>query len=220
MFNPRQVSMGNKVYKLHIKHDAKKTSINIPPDHSIYQLKGNIHSEFGLKPDHQILFCNGKLMDVSDYMTIKQAKIPNGSKIICTKLSTTSAARPSSSGGSQMSLEIDETLKKLDHMEQKANDLELSVRNIDKRRRKLNNEEVPLFHGGDRAGDYKKLKVECGKTGEQLMQLLESLDQMEFTEGQTEQRARRKKVATKLNTVLDKNDKIIEKLTLAIKSAS
>eukprot|EP00090_Calanus_glacialis_P001422 TRINITY_DN11013_c0_g1_i5.p1 TRINITY_DN11013_c0_g1~~TRINITY_DN11013_c0_g1_i5.p1 ORF type:complete len:215 (-),score=61.56 TRINITY_DN11013_c0_g1_i5:46-690(-) len=214
MFTPRQVSMGNKVYKLHIKHDAKKTSINIPPDHSIYQLKENIHSEFKVKPDHQILFCNGKLMDVSDYITIKQAKIPNGSKIICTKLSSKSPPPP------QISLEIDETLKRLDHMEQKATNLELNVQNIDKERRKLNNEEVPLFHGGDRAGDYKKLKVECGKTGEQLMQLLESLDQMECTEGQIEQRRRRKQVATKLNTVLDRNDKIIEKLSLAIKSAS
>eukprot|EP00090_Calanus_glacialis_P001418 TRINITY_DN11013_c0_g1_i1.p1 TRINITY_DN11013_c0_g1~~TRINITY_DN11013_c0_g1_i1.p1 ORF type:complete len:120 (-),score=35.85 TRINITY_DN11013_c0_g1_i1:46-360(-) len=104
-------------------------------------------------------------------------------------------------------------------MEQKATNLELNVQNIDKEMRKLNNEEVPLFHG-DRASDYKKLKVECGKTGEQLMQLLESLDQMECTEGQIEQRRRRKQVATKLNTVLDRNDKIIEKLSLAIKSAS
>jgi len=222
MFTPRQVSMGNKVYKLHIKHDAKKTSINIPPDHSIHQLKENIHSEFKVKPEHQILFCNGKLMDVSDFSTIKQAKIPNGSKIICTKLSTKSPppSSPSpSSKGSQMSLEIDETLKKLDQMEQKANDLELNVKNIDKERRKLKNEDVPLFHG-DRAGDYKKLKVECGKTGEELMQLLESLDQLVCTEGQTDQRTRRKQVATKLNTVLDSNDKVIEKLTLAIKSAS
>jgi len=220
MFTPRQISMGNKVYKLHIKHDAKKSSINIPPDHSIYQLKENIHSEFKVKPEHQILFCNGKLMDFSDYMTIKQAKIPNGSKIICTKLSKNSPPTPSpSSKGSQMSLEVDETLAKLDHMEQKANDLELKVQNIDKERRKLSNEDVPLFHG-DRAGDYKKLKVECGKTGEELMQLLESLDQVVCTEGQADQRVRRKQVATKLNMVLDKNDKVIEKLSLAIKSAS
>jgi len=219
MFTPRQVSMGNKVYKLHIKHDAKKTSISIPPDHSIYQLKENIHSEFKVKPEHQILFCNGKLMDVSsDFITIKQAKIPNGSKIICTKLSTKSPPT-SPYSGSGISPEIDETLQKLDDMEQKANDLELNVQNIDKERRKLTNEDVPLFHS-DRAGDYKKLKVKCGKNGEELMQLLESLDQVVCTEGQTEQRTRRKQVATRLNTVLDRNDKVIEKLSRAIKSAS
>ena len=41
---------------------------------------------------------------------------------------------------------------------------------------------------------------------------------MTFAEGQTEHRARRKQVATKLNYVLDQNDKIIEKLTKAIEN--
>jgi len=215
MFTPRQVSMGNKVYKLHIKHDAKKSSINLPPDHSIYQLKESIYSEFKVKPDQQILFCNGKLLDVSDYMTLKQAKIPNGSKINCTKLSY-NVTKPMSIED----VEVDQTLQKLEQVAKKANDLELSVLNLDKERRKLSNEEVPLFHEGDRAGDFKKLKVDCKKNGEQLMQLLESLDQMVFSEGQAEHRAMRKQVATLLNTALDKNDKIIEKLSSAINIVS
>jgi len=207
--------MGNKVYKLHIKHDAKKSSINLPPDHSIYQLKESIYSEFKVKPDQQILFCNGKLLDVSDYMTLKQAKIPNGSKINCTKLSY-NVTKPMSIED----VEVDQTLQKLEQVAKKANDLELSVLNLDKERRKLSNEEVPLFHEGDRAGDLKKLKVDCKKNGEQLMQLLESLDQMVFSEGQAEHRAMRKQVATLLNTALDKNDKIIEKLSSAINIVS
>jgi len=216
MFTPRQVSMGNKVYKLHIKHDAKKSTINIPPDHSIQQLKECIQNQFNVKPEKQILFCNGKLMNVSDHKTIKQAKIPNGSKIICTKVSS-SVTNLSISDDSEMVIEVDETLKKLENIEKKANALEISVLNLDKERRRILNEEVPLFHG-DQTDDLKKLKLECGKNGEQLMQLLETLDQITVTEDQTEHRAKRKQVATKLNSVLDRNDKIIEKLTSSIKN--
>jgi len=79
-----------------------------------------------------------------------------------------------------------------------------------KKRRRLKHKEVPLFHG-DKAGDLKKLKLECGKNGEKLMQLLETLDQITFSEGQVEQRAKRKQVVTKINSVLDKNDKILER---------
>ena len=220
MFTPRQVLMGNKVYKLHIKHDAKKSSINLPPDHSIYQLKESIYSEFKVKPDQQILFCNGKLLDVSDYMTLKQAKIPNGSKINCIIKSKINLSYNVTQPMSVEDVEVDQTLQKLEQVVKKANDLELSVINLDKERRKLSNEEVPLFHEGDRAGDFKKLKIDCKKNGEQLMQLLESVDQMVFSEGQAEHRAKRKQVATLLNTVLDKNDKIIEKLSSAIKNVS
>lgn len=216
MFTPRQVSMGNKVYKLHIKHDAKKTTINIPPDHSIHQLKECIRSEFYVKPEKQILFCNGKLLDVSDNSTLKQAKIPNGSKIICTKLSA-SAANLSIYEDSEMEVKVDETLQKLVEMEKNANDLEISVQRLDKERRRVQNEEIPLFHA-DQTANLKKLKIDCGKNGEQLMQILETLDQMEFSEGQTEHRAKRKQVATKLNSVLDRNDKVIEKLSSAIKN--
>jgi hypothetical protein len=60
------------VYQLHIKHDAKKTSINIPSDNSIYQLKENIHSQIKMKPEEPILFCNGKLVEDSDYMTFNK----------------------------------------------------------------------------------------------------------------------------------------------------
>lgn len=220
MFTPRQVTMGNKVYKLHVKHDAKKTSINLPPDYSIHQLKEKICEELKVPMEEQVLHCNGKLLDVSDFMTLKQAKIPNGSKLICTKVNRgdRSAYKPMS----VEDVEVDEALVKLETIEKKTNDLEKCVINVDKQRRKVyNEEEVPLFHANlDKAADYKKLKLECGKNGEQLMQLLESLDQFMFSESQAEHRAKRKQVATLLNAVLDKNDKIMEKLVTAIKSAS
>jgi len=216
MFTPRQVTMGNKVYKLHVKHDAKKTSFDLSPDYSIHQLKEKICDELKVPMEEQVLHCNGKLLDVSDFLTLKQAKIPNGSKLICTKVNR-GAYKPMS----VEDVEVDEALVKLENIEKKTNDLEKCVINVDKQRRKVNSEEVPLFHANlDKAADYKKLKLECGKNGEQLMQLLESLDQFMFSETQSEHRAKRKQVATLLNAVLDKNDKIIEKLVAAIKSVS
>jgi len=205
MFTPRQVSMGNKVYKLHIKHDAKKASINIPPDHSILQLKEAICSEFKVAPEQQNLICNGKPMEVSDLQTLKQAKIPNGSRIICFRQNPI-VQQPEK-------VDLDETMSKLTSIEVKANDLEQNLKLVDKERKKLESEDAPLFHG-DKTADYKKLKLECGKNGEQLMRLLESLDMIILEEGQTVHRTKRKEVATKLNTILDKNDKMLDKLKI------
>jgi len=215
MFTPRQVSVGNKVYQLHIKHEAKKATIDINPDRSIHQLKEQIQSQFDVKPDEQSLLCNGKVLDVSDNVTLKQAKIPNGSKISCSKVKTSKAIRSSQDSSK---IGINETLKKLESIEEKADSLEKGVHALDKKRKKLKHSEVPLFHG-DQTGDLKRLKLDCGKNGELLMQLLESVDQMSLSEGQAEERGKRKQVATKINAVLDKNDKIIEKLSLAIKKA-
>jgi len=212
MFTPRQVSMGNKVYKLHVRHDALKTSISVPPDYSILQLKEKIYAETKVPPGDQILHCNGKLLDVSDLVTLKQAKIPNGSKINCSRVN-----RPVNKPLSVEDVEVDELLQKLEHIEKRSNDLEKCVSAVDKERKRLTNEELPLFHTeSDKVTGFKKLKLECGKNGEQLMQLLEGLDQLVFTETQAEHRAKRKQVATMLNSVLDKNDKIIDRLSQAI----
>jgi hypothetical protein len=215
MSNKRQGSMSTKVYKLDIKHDTKKSTIHIPMEHSIYQLKEIIQSQFNVKPEEQTLFCNGKLVGDSDYMTLKQAKITNGSKITCNKIAS-SVGNPSTQAKSVIVIEVDETLKKLENIVKNASVVIKSVHNLEKERRRLQNDEYPPTQGGSTA-DFKRLKFECGKNGEQLIRLLETLDQMTFSEGQTEHRAKRKQVATKLNYVLDQNDKIIEKLTSAIK---
>jgi len=208
--------MGNKVYKLHVRHETVKSSISLPPDYSVLQLKEKIFEETKVPPDDQILYCNGKLLDVSDLVTLKQAKIPNGSKLNCIKANRT-VTKPLS----VEDVEVDETLVKLEHIENKSNELEKCVLAVDKERRKLNEEEIPLFHSSlDKVSGFKKLKLECGKNGEQLMQLLESLDQLQFSESQGEHRVRRKKMATLLNSILDKNDKIVDKLTSAINNCA
>jgi len=134
MFTPRQVSTGNKVYKIHIKHEAKKTTVTIPPDYSILQMKEQIQSQFNVKPDEQILLCNGKLLDVSDNVTLKQAKISNGSKISCKKVNNTKA-NVSSPEISEEVIKVDETLKKLESIEKNANTLEADVVVLDKKKK-------------------------------------------------------------------------------------
>jgi hypothetical protein len=209
MSHRRQI---NKAYKLDVKYEAKKACIKIPPDHSIHQLKAMIHSQFNLKPEEQSLLCNGKPLCAGDNITLKKAKIPNGSKIIVHRVPLP-AGKNSTTG--ETAVIVDETLKKLENIVKSASGVIKSVHKLEKERRRLQNEE-DLPTQGDPAADYKRLKFECGKNGEELIRLLESLDQMTFAEGQTEHRARRKQVATKLNYVLDQNDKIIEKLTLSI----
>jgi len=208
--------MGNKVYKLHVRHETVKASISLPPDFSVLQLKEKVYAETKVPPEDQLLYCNGKLLDVSDLVTLKQAKIPNGSKINCIRRVSKTVTKPLT----VEDVEVDEALVKLEHIENKSKELEKCVSAVDKERRKLKDEEIPLFHSSlDKVTGYKKLKLECGKNGEQLMQLLESLDQLQFSESQGEHRAKRKLMATLLNSVLDRNDKIVEKLTSAINNS-
>ena len=58
--------------------------------------------------------------------------------------------------------------------------------------------------------DFRKLKLESKKVGEELMRLLESLDSLECND--QAQRSKRKQLATKINSILDKNDKLGNKL--------
>ena len=176
-----------------------KSSISLPPDYSVLQLKEKICEETNVPPDEQILYCNGMMLGVSDLVTLKQARIPNGSKIKCIKVNRTVTNKQLS----VEDVEMDESLVKLENIENKTNELEKCVLAVDKERRELNEE-------------FKKLRLECGKNGEQLMNLLESLDQLHFRESQGEQRFKRKNLATLLNSILDKNDKIVDKLTSAI----
>ena len=216
MFTPRQVSMGNKVYKLHIKHDTKKIVLTLPPDYSIQQLKENIFDEFKVKPDDQFLVCNGKPMEANNLMTLKQAKIPNGSKIICTKQTKQKQEETGLEDEPEKSDNMHDVLKK---MLEEAESLESKVEKVEKERKRLLREPVPLFQG-DPSANYKQLRKNCGVHGELLMRLLEQMDGLQMPEGETELRSQRKEVATKLNHVLDKNDQLIEKLADAIKWAT
>jgi len=172
--------MGNKIFKVHVKYAGTNFEVELSPDTSIYELKEKIQTKFHIKPKAQLLFCNGKLLEVEDHKTIKQARIPNGSKILCTVLT---------------SQQVDPVIDVLDKIDKCAEDVESHLDSLISKRRELISEEAP---------EYKKLNMESKKCGEDLMKLFESLDTIECSE--TAHRTRRKQVATKINAILDKND--------------
>ena len=171
--------------QVHVKYSARSVEVCLTPDSPVHQLKEKIQTEFNIDPERQILHCNGKLMEAEDNVTIKQAKIPNGSKILCTL-----SQKP-----------VDPVVQHLDQIESSADELEISLDKLVKQRRTLLKEQSD--HG-------RNLKLESKKIGEHLMRLLESLDSVECSD--LTQRTKRKQLATKMNTILDRNDKLGEKL--------
>ena len=173
------------VFKVHVKYSARSVEVSLAPDSPVHQLKEKIKSEFNIDPDRQILHCNGKLMEADDNVTIKQAKIPNGSKILCTL-----SQKP-----------VDPVEQQFGKISASADDLEISLDKLVNQRRTLLKEQ---------SDSLRKLKLESNKVGEQLMRLLESLDTVECSD--FSQRTKRKQLATTINKTLDRNDKLGEKL--------
>lgn len=194
MFTPRQVTMGNKIFKVYVKYSSKSCEIPLAQDDTIYALKQKIQNEFNLDPSQQILHCNGKILGLDDHTTIKQAKIPNGSKILCSSLKSASP---------KVSLSVIDKLLKL---EKDSEEIEKNIDVLKKSREEQSSA----------SQDLKKLKFECKKSGEELMRLLESLDSISCND--TEERLKRKKVATKINAILDKSDRLGGKIEKDLKS--
>jgi len=194
MFTPRQVTMGNKIFKVYVKYSSKSCEIPLAQDDTIYALKQKIQNEFNLDPSQQILHCNGKMLGLDDHTTIKQAKIPNGSKILCSSLKSASP---------KVSLSVIDKLLKL---EKDSEEIEKNIDVLKKSREEQSSA----------SQDLKKLKFECKKSGEELMRLLESLDSISCND--TEERLKRKKVATKINAILDKSDRLGGKIEKDLKS--
>ena len=176
--------------------------MQLSPDSSIQNLKEKIHSRFNILPEHQFLICNGKPLEASDTATIKQARIPNGSKILCSSRQREEAEEESSNNCDIADL----VMVALEKIEADLDIIEAKLISLVKQRRELMEND-----DGDISGEIKKIKSESKKVGEALMQLFESLDRLECRD-QTH-RTRRKHVATKINSVLDKNDNLSSKLS-------
>lgn len=175
--------MGNKIFKVHVKCGSSSFEIQLSQDNSIFQLKEKIQSRFDIDPANQVLVCNGKLLQGEDTITIKQARIPNGSKILCTAMKQPDTIKERTNS--------DPVMEKLDTIDASATDL---------------NANIDILVSNKSDSTSKNLKLEFKKNGEQLMQLLESLDSIQCSNQY--QRARRKGLATKINSILDKNDQI------------
>lgn len=191
--------MGNKIYRVKVKHFGTNCELQLSPDSSILNLKEKIHSQFNILPEHQFLICNGKPLQASDTETIKQSRIPNGSKILCC---SKERIKPEEARSHSTYL----VMAKLEEIEAEAERMDARLTTLVKRRRDLLVKDVPLFQG-EKSEEMKKIRFESKKVGEALMQLFESLDCLECSDHN--QKLQRKRVATKINSVLDKNDNFI-----------
>jgi len=247
MMTPRSLTMGNKVYKVHVKFGSAKESLSLCPDSSIDQLKQKIHQAFMVAPENQLLICNGKPLSSADNISLKQARIPNGSKIILQKCSIHRSGSPESVekvyGPSKADFREHSNVKQCSENNGSGQNEGTSAQNAtsevnkngrqlaaltDIEQRGLEIEQCVKQLGCDievlenksidvRLCESKRLKRESGIKGELLMKNLEDLDQLSFGEGMPEARASRKRVATLLNRVLDLNDGNIQVLAEIIK---
>jgi len=187
LMTPRQVRMGNKMYKLNIKYGSSKRTMEVAPDMSLIELKSKIRSEFKIKPDEILLLYSNYIFLISceDNKTLKQAKICNGSKIL---VSLAPSAKPSKLAPGADKLIAD--------IEDESSRLEASLVEMD------------LELSNQRFEDVKKSMTTVGNLGEKLMKLLEKLDQVHLPEDEKDLRKRRKCEATKLNRYLDRIDEL------------
>lgn len=227
MMTPRSVNMGNKVYKLHVKYGSNRETLSVSPDTSIKQLKDKIHQIFKVDPDSQKLLINGKLPAQDENLTLKQALIPNGSKILLQNVNnlnqqTSNLGRLAEDYGDAGEPPVPgdvngmyaRELSSLRELDLKASELHATVKSIEA--------EVALIEqnlNAGASGEVSRLRKESGGLGEKLMKLLETLDQLIFPQEMVDARADRKRVANTLNRVLDANDANLEKLESLLKKS-
>lgn len=210
---PRSVTMGNKIYRINVKYGSTKDVVDATPDTNIIQLTKKIEKLTGLPPNQQKWLCNGKPFEKDVNMTLKQANILNGSKILVTSCKAKDDLSIYEEGDIEHSeaKKADGVLNQIDEIEVKAQRLDQSMDMLSKQRK-----DIKGCSSKVREEEYKRLKKECGKINEDFMKLLEALDSISLSEDQQEARTRRKTVATFLNQMLDRNDGILQKLASSL----
>jgi len=218
-FTPRSVAMGNsmtKAYKLHVKFESGKETFSCLPDTSVGQLKGKIGARFQVPPSQLVLFCNGKLLQGDDYQTLRQARVCSGSKILANRVGAGRSAPDSPN------IEVD-------HEEERRRSEIRSEREAKEREAELVSRLSKVEEEGERLGqevarlaaasrqEVTVRRKENKMVGEQLMRLLETLDGISLDQDMFELRARRKKAAARINSLMDTNDSNIQAIDEAAK---
>jgi len=221
-FTPRSVAMGNsmtKAYKLHVKFESGKETFSCLPDTSVGQLKGKIGAKFQVPPSQLVLFCNGKLLQGDDYQTLRQARVCSGSKILVNRVG---ARRPSTDSQQEPNnIEVDEEEERRRgeircEREAKERQAELVARlsRVEEEGERLGQEVARLAASRQEVSVRRR---ESKMAGEQLMRLLETLDGISLGQDMFELRARRKKAAARINSLMDTNDSNIQAIDEAAK---
>lgn len=209
-FTPRAVSMGNKVYKLHVKCEGGKDTLSVHPDYSVGQLKSLIGAKFHISPSQLLLTCNGKPLQGEDHATLKQARVYSGSKILAMKAGKSETGDVNNPYSQDKNVKI----KPADERDgENTRDKELLARLTEVERQASGLEALVTRLGNQSEGDIHKRKKESRMAGEELMRLLEALDNISLETSMEDLRARRKKIARNLNTILDINDSNIQGIT-------
>ena len=84
--------MGNQLYKLDIHHNSTNTTVMMPPDDTVHNLKERIHSTTGVEPAQQVLFCRAKLFRLENKDILEKTDIESGSITNVIKISNCATA--------------------------------------------------------------------------------------------------------------------------------
>ena len=135
-----------------------------------------------------MLFCNGKLLQGDDYQTLRQARVCSGSKILARR---------------------GEIRSEREAKEREA-ELKSRLRKVEEEGERLGQEVARLaLISSSVTFQLKENKM----VREQLMRLLETLDGISLGQDMFELRARRKKAAARINSLMDTNDSNIQVTT-------
>jgi len=217
-FLPRSVAMGNstnKFVKLHVKFESGKETFSVPPDLSVGVLKEQIAAKFQVPVSQLVLSCNGKPLVGEEGRSLRQARVCSGSKVL--------AAR---AGARQEAVVQGPTQPRDQEEEQRRGQIRREVEAGEREQELVTRlvaveqqtaelvQEVARVRGEqeDLAVGRRAAKV----AGEKLMRLLESLDNLALDRDMVELRARRKKAASRINKVMDKNESNLQAITDAL----
>ena len=105
------------MYKLDIHHNSTKTTIMMPPDNTVLQLKERIHSTTGIEPAQQVLFYRAKLLRLKNKDTLEKTDIESGSIITVIKIANCATTIPCKKYRRKSSFEVDRTCIELGNIE-------------------------------------------------------------------------------------------------------
>lgn len=220
-FLPRSVAMGNssnKFVTLHVKFESGKETFSVPPDLSVGVLKEKIAAKFQVPVSQLVLSCNGKPLVGEEGRSLRQARVCSGSKVLATRAGAREAAREAVVQGPALPRDQEEEQRRGQirrEVEAGEREQELVARlvAVEQQTAELV-QEVARVRGEQE--DLAVGRMAAKVAGEKLMRLLESLDNLSLDKDMVELRARRKRAASRINKIMDKNDANLQAITDAL----
>jgi len=198
--------MGNQLYKLNIHHNSTKTTIMMPPDNTVLQLKETIQSTTGVAPCQQVLFCKAKVLRLKNKDTLEETGIESGSIITVMKIANGATAIPCKKERRKSSIEGDKTCIELGNIEIQVLGLEKESLNL-KYECLVLAEKGPIFPD-DLKTEFEQFKNKIDSLKHRLESSLDTLDKLKISQENHDYKTRKKKLVDKIIYVLDQTEKI------------